>query len=137
MRVGDFLAKILSKQPLQGPLGVRVVGVSRDRVDVELYGEPPANDSPFDAEFRVFHTSDGVTGRLEPFVGTDAMQLVDIFPNELMPLGLFVKIVTLFGRFTGGVVTRQQRILINCNVSVVIAKEMARLNAGNAMVRDT
>lgn len=92
MRVGDYSAKLLSKQPLKGPIGIRVTSISRDRVDVELCGELPANDSPFDAEFRVFHTADGVTGRLEPFVGTDAMQLVDVLPNELMPMGLLFQL---------------------------------------------
>ena len=92
MRVGDCSAKFLSPKPLQGPLGVRVTGVSRDRVDVELCSKPPVNDSPFDTEFRVFHTADGVTGQLEAFVGTNAMQLVDVTPNELMPMGLLFQL---------------------------------------------
>ena len=53
MRVGDCSTKILSPKPLQGPLGVRVTGVSRDWVDVELCSEPPVNNSPFDTEFRL------------------------------------------------------------------------------------
>ena len=92
IRVGDCSGKFLSKQPLQGPLGVRVMGVSRDRVDVELCSKPPENNSPFHTEFRVFHTADGVTGQIEPFVGTSAMQLVDVSPNELMPMGLLFQL---------------------------------------------
>lgn len=90
--IGDCSAKLLSPKPLQGPLGVRVTGVSRDRVDVELCSKPPENNSPFHTEFRVFHTADGVTGQIEPFVGTSAMQLVDVSPNELMPMGLLFQL---------------------------------------------
>ena len=92
MRVGDYSAKLLSQQPLKGPIGIRVTCISRDWADVELCSELPENDSPFDTELRVFHTADGVTGRLEPFVGTDAMQLVDILPNEQMPMSLLFQL---------------------------------------------
>ena len=92
MRVGDCSTKFVSKKPLQESVGVRITGVSRDRVDVELCSEPPVNDSPFDTEFRVFHTADGVTGQLEAFVGTNAMQLVDVSPNELMAMGLLFQL---------------------------------------------
>lgn len=92
MRVGDCSAKLLSKQPLKGPIGIRVTSISRDRVDVELCSELPERESPFGTEFRVFHTADGVTGHLEPFVGTNAMQLVDVLPNELMPMGLLFQL---------------------------------------------
>ena len=92
MRVGDCSAKLLSKQPLKGLIGIRVTSISRDWVDVALCGELPKRESPFGTELQVFHTADGVTGRLEPFVGTNAMQLVDVLPNELMPMGLLFQL---------------------------------------------
>ncbi len=92
MHVGDCLAKLISKQPLKGPIGIRVKSISRDRVDVESSSELPERESPFDTEIRVFHTADGVTGQLEPFAGTNAMQLVDVLPNELMPMGLLFQL---------------------------------------------
>lgn len=92
MRVGDYSARLLSKQPLKGPMGIRVTSISRDWVDVELCSELPEKDSPFSTDLRVFHTADGVTGHLEPFVGTNAMQLVDVLPNELMPMGLLFQL---------------------------------------------
>ena len=88
MRVGDCSAKLFSENPLQGPIGVRVMRVSHDWVDVQLCSELPETESPFNTEFRVFHTADGVTGYLKPFVGTSAMQLVDVLPNEQLPIGV-------------------------------------------------
>ncbi len=88
LRIGDCSAKVVSDGPLTRMVGVRVTGVSHNRAEVELVDEPPELDSPYATEFRVFHTADGVTGLLAAFAGTNAMQLVNVWPNEQMPIGV-------------------------------------------------
>lgn len=88
LRIGDCFAKVVSEKALSGTVGVLVTGISHNRAEVELLDEPPEKDSPYAPEFRVFHSADGVTGQLEAFVGTNAMQLVDVRPNEQMPIGV-------------------------------------------------
>ena len=69
-----------------------MTGVSRGRADVELVEDPPEQDSPFATDFRVFHTADGVTGQLAAFAGTNAMQLIDVRPNEQLPMSVLVQL---------------------------------------------
>lgn len=88
LRIGDCSAKVISEKPLSGMICVRVTSVSHNWAEVELVKETPENDSPYATEFRVFHTADGVTGQLEAFARTNAMQLVNVWPNEQMPIGV-------------------------------------------------
>ena len=91
-RIGDYSARVLSEQPLSGTLGVRVTGVAQGRVDVALIDTLPERDSKFKTDFRVFHTADGVTGELAAFVDTDALQLMNVLPNELLPMSFLVQL---------------------------------------------
>ena len=91
-RIGDYTASVLSEQPLSGTLGVRVTGVVQCRVDVVLIDTLPEQNSPFKIVFRVFHTADGVTGELTAFAGTEAMQLMNVMPNELLPMSFLVQL---------------------------------------------
>ena len=92
--LGDYSARVFSEQPLSGALGVRVADILQGRgsVNVELIDAPPERDSPFKTVFRVFHTADGVTGELVAFAGTEAVQLINVLPNELLPMSFLVQL---------------------------------------------
>lgn len=92
LRIGDCSAKVHTSQPLSGTLGVCVTGVSQRRLEVEIVDAPPERDSQFKVDFRVFHTADGVTGELSSFVGMGAMQLVNVLPNESLPMSVLVQL---------------------------------------------
>ena len=84
-RIGDCRAMLQSAERVSGAFYVKVLEADRGRASVEVCSAPKS-ESAYTNQFRVFHTADGVTGQLEAFAGTNALQLVNITPNERMAI---------------------------------------------------
>ena len=83
--VGDCKATIHSGQKMPDSFYVVVRNIDKRKAEVERC-DAPEKESDYSSKFRLFHTADGVTGELEALGKTEALQLVNIFPNEKMSM---------------------------------------------------